>query len=104
MNIYDKIKNEAYKTIILILYEKCKTSIFRPKENFRKFYEVGKIIGKGEFHNIYEAKNIQNGKTRAIKIINLNTIINDFKLKYDREPSDKEMKIILIVFSVKLVK
>ena len=62
-------------------------------EDFRKYYEIYKeTLGEGWVGIVYKVKNKMTNEKRAIKIININKIRNDFKKLNLRDANDTDIK------------
>ena len=64
----------------------------RIKEDYKKYYEIIKEIGVGQFGYVYEAKEKETNEKRALKIIDKNVIRENFMCDNFREMDDEEMK------------
>ena len=64
----------------------------RESKDFRDYYIIIKIIGKGYFGSVYEVKTKDTNEKRAIKLIDKNIIRNAFKNQYFREPEEKDLE------------
>ena len=61
----------------------------RNKEDYNKYYEIIKKIGEGGFGTVYSAKSKETGEFRAIKVIDINKIIDGFANDNIRNPTKK---------------
>ena len=64
----------------------------RKNEDYKKYYEIIKEIGTGGFGHVYEAKDKETNEKRALKIIDKDTIREDFMIENIREMDDEEME------------
>ena len=64
------------------------------KENrdFRNYYRIIDKIGSGSLGEVYKVKHILSNEIRAIKIIDIQKIFDEFINENFREPSEEEMK------------
>ena len=62
------------------------------KKNFKGFYELGKILGQAGYATVYEAKIKGKNEKRAAKIFDKKKIIDEFKRKNIKIPTEAEMK------------
>ena len=60
--------------------------------DYKEIYELGKILGTGGYGNVYEAKIKTTGELRALKIFDLNIIINHSIAQTLRPLSNEEIK------------
>ena len=60
--------------------------------DYKEIYELGKILGTGMYGNVYEAKIKTTGELRALKIFDLNIIINHSIAQTLRPLSNEEIK------------
>ena len=60
--------------------------------NFYNLYELGKILGQVGYASIYQVKMKENNELRAAKIFDKKRIINEFKRKNIKIPTESEMK------------
>ena len=65
----------------------------RSKQDYKKYYNIIDVIGTGAFAVVYKAKSKETGEDRAIKVMNLNKIREEFMNKYNREEIEKQIKI-----------
>lgn len=59
----------------------------RNKEDYNKYYEIIKKIWEGGFGTVYSAKSKETGEFRAIKVIDINKIIDGFANDNIRNPT-----------------
>ena len=64
----------------------------RHKEDYNKYYEKIEKIGEGGFGTVYSAKLKNTGELRAIKIIDINKIIDEFLNENLINPTEEEIK------------
>ena len=64
----------------------------RHKEDYNKYYEKIEKIGEGGFGTVYSAKLKDTGEFRAIKVIDINKIIDGFLNENLINPSEEEIK------------
>ena len=57
----------------------------RQKENYKNYYDILNTLGKGAFRIVYEGKDKENNKLRAIKTIDLKQIKQNLINEYEGE-------------------
>ena len=64
------------------------------KENtdFRIFYDIIGEIGRGDFFMVYKAVHKKSREERAIKLIDINKIKDNYKIEKFCEPTQEDMK------------
>ena len=62
----------------------------RIKDDYKKYYNIDKVIGKGAYGNVYIGKDEETNELRAIKVMDLAEIENSLK----SENMTDELKII----------
>ena len=72
---------------------------FFKSQDFRNFYEIENKIGDTPFAKVYKAKLKGSNEYRAIKIFYKIRIINKFKNKYYRDPTNEELKPYITSFN-----
>ena len=72
---------------------------FTNKQDFRIFYEIENQIGETPIAIVYKAKHKITNEYRAIKIFDKRKIIDKFKKKNYREPTNEELKPYIISFN-----
>ena len=65
--------------------------IERIKDDYTKYYDLGKVIGNGGFGIVYEGMEKKTKELRAIKVINLNKIEKAYIESQISKPLDKEI-------------
>ena len=63
----------------------------RIKDDYTKYYDLGKVIGNGGFGIVYEGMEKKTKELRAIKVINLNKIEKAYIESQISKPLDKEI-------------
>ena len=62
------------------------------KDDFRKYYNLGKELGKGGYGTIYECIKTQTNEKKAIKLMDFNLIKNDLQTQKPIIPNDKDLE------------
>ena len=63
-------------------------------ENYKKYYDILKEqIGNGAFGSVYKGKEKKSNEERAIKVIELDKIRENFSYKYDPEEIEKQIQL-----------
>ena len=97
-NLLNKGKIKIQKNDIETFKSKYNISISRISEDFRKFYDINKILDSKEYYIIYEVIDKINGEKWAIKVVDINKIRSYFIGKYLREANKEEIKSYIFYF------
>ena len=64
----------------------------RIKDDYKKYYNIDKVIGKGAYGNVYLGKDKETNEIRAIKVMDLNEIKNGLKSEYMTDEIEDYLK------------
>ena len=64
----------------------------RIKDDYKKYYNIDKVIGKGAYGNVYLGKDKDTNELRAIKVMDLNEIKNCLKSEYMTDEIEDYLK------------
>ena len=70
----------------------------RVKEDYKKFYEIIKVIGQGGYGIVYKGREKVTKELRAIKVISIEKIKENLSFQYEEEELQKQLNLCRIRF------
>ena len=70
----------------------------RSKQNYKIYYDIIEEIGTGTYGVVYKGKEKITKELRAIKVMNLKTIKNNFSFQYDAIDIEKQLELLIKEF------